>query len=315
MQKISAALLEEQASTIMHLVQQREDFLKSYKGSSFQQKFLDAGVIIGSHLLLYDSFSSSKHAIEQLITDLKFCNEDIPTGSLIASLQMGYAQGMFGRVKAANPGGIWSNLCLHPFTIDDHFGYYPLAAGVIVCDLLLSYGIDAEIKWVNDVLVKDKEVGGVFSRLTTYSGEPYLFIGTGIHVNDNVNPSMNPCIAMKDLLGKEISFDELFADFINFSKYYFGMVMSVQEHGNPHNHPLISEYKRLSRMYGREAIYKAFNSSSSIESRFFVELVDISNDGGLVLKLLEEGTLRNRLYQPGELITVHSGEIHYTEQP
>ena len=58
-----------------------------------------------------------------------------------------------------------------------------LAVGVVVADILKAYGVDASLKWPNDVQVKGKKLAGILleSRIRR-SGEVCLVIGIGLNV-------------------------------------------------------------------------------------------------------------------------------------
>ena len=59
-----------------------------------------------------------------------------------------------------------------------------LAVGVVVVELMNAYGVDASLKWPNDVLVKGKKLAGILleSHIKT-SGTINLVIGVGLNVS------------------------------------------------------------------------------------------------------------------------------------
>lgn len=58
-----------------------------------------------------------------------------------------------------------------------------LAVGVVIADVLNSYGLDVSLKWPNDIQVKGKKLAGVLlESQVKVSGEVNLVIGVGLNV-------------------------------------------------------------------------------------------------------------------------------------
>lgn len=66
-----------------------------------------------------------------------------------------------------------------------------LAVGVVVADIIKNYGIDVDLKWPNDVLVKGKKIAGVLieSRIKP-NGSIDAVIGVGVNVAMGVKDSV-----------------------------------------------------------------------------------------------------------------------------
>jgi BirA family biotin operon repressor/biotin-[acetyl-CoA-carboxylase] ligase len=66
----------------------------------------------------------------------------------------------------------------------DELALLSLAVGVVLVDILRLYGVDADLKWPNDIQVRGKKLAGVLleSRLKTV-GEVNLVIGIGLNVS------------------------------------------------------------------------------------------------------------------------------------
>lgn len=70
-------------------------------------------------------------------------------------------------------------------------------------DTLATYGIEAKIKWTNDIYVGDKKITGVLIE-HNYSGSTLsrTIVGIGINVNqDRFDPSLPNPVSMKQLSG------------------------------------------------------------------------------------------------------------------
>ena len=62
------------------------------------------------------------------------------------------------------------------------------AVAVAVCDVLTDTGIDAKIKWVNDIFIKNKKVCGILCERCISNNKSYLIIGIGINITTSIFP-------------------------------------------------------------------------------------------------------------------------------
>lgn len=86
-----------------------------------------------------------------------------------------------------NPGNIYASFILKPQNSPD--GSLPLAAisqylSVCICEVMDNYGITADLKWPNDILVNTKKIGGILGQ-AGFRGERLegIVLGTGINLN------------------------------------------------------------------------------------------------------------------------------------
>jgi BirA family transcriptional regulator, biotin operon repressor / biotin---[acetyl-CoA-carboxylase] ligase len=92
------------------------------------------------------------------------------------------------------------------------------AVCLAVCNTLLDYGIEPQIKWPNDILVKSKKIAGVLieNQLDRDYVESSL-VGVGLNVNQqHFNLYPWPATSMKrELNGLDVDLDELIPIFRN----------------------------------------------------------------------------------------------------
>ena len=86
---------------------------------------------------------------------------------VISEVQVG-GRGRIGRRWISPKGGVWMSLILRPDIRPRESPVLTLAGGVGVATALRTQGLDATLKWPNDVLVSEKKVCGI---LTEMSGE------------------------------------------------------------------------------------------------------------------------------------------------
>jgi BirA family biotin operon repressor/biotin-[acetyl-CoA-carboxylase] ligase len=103
--------------------------------------------------------------------------------AVVADEQTG-GRGRLDRQWTSPPGGLWVSLVCRPDIPPAEAPIYTLAAAVAATDALESVGIDAGIKWPNDVLVDGTKLVGI---LTEMEGEAdrvsWIIVGIGINAN------------------------------------------------------------------------------------------------------------------------------------
>lgn len=78
---------------------------------------------------------------------------DAPHGAFAVANELTAARGRSGDAWAAPPGGVWSSTLLYPGFGPDHVGRLTFAGGLAACEACRSFGVDAWLKWPNDVAV------------------------------------------------------------------------------------------------------------------------------------------------------------------
>jgi BirA family biotin operon repressor/biotin-[acetyl-CoA-carboxylase] ligase len=105
---------------------------------------------------------------------------------VLADEQTG-GRGRLDREWVAPSGGIWLSLVLRPAVPPSQAPIFTLAAAVAATRAAREAGVDAEIKWPNDVLVDDRKLVGI---LTEMEGEAdrvsWVVVGVGINANVDV---------------------------------------------------------------------------------------------------------------------------------
>lgn len=82
-------------------------------------------------------------------------------------------------------------------------------------DMLADYGIEARIKWTNDIYVGDKKLVGILIEHSLSSTTlRRTIVGVGINVNQQeFDPSIPNPVSMAQLLGKELSTERVLHTF------------------------------------------------------------------------------------------------------
>jgi len=88
------------------------------------------------------------------------------------------ARGRYGRTWISPYGGLWLTVILK----DRKENIITLAAGVAVVKALKNMGVDAKIKWPNDILVHGKKAAGILAEIY---GD-HLLLGIGINLENEI---------------------------------------------------------------------------------------------------------------------------------
>jgi BirA family biotin operon repressor/biotin-[acetyl-CoA-carboxylase] ligase len=117
-------------------------------------------------------------------------NEGHSNVAVLADRQTG-GRGRLDREWISPSGGIWLSLLVRPDTLPQHAPAYTLAAATATTRAVRECGVDATIKWPNDVQLGERKLAGV---LTEMQGETdrisWLVVGIGL--NANLDPDELP---------------------------------------------------------------------------------------------------------------------------
>ena len=103
---------------------------------------------------------------------------------------------------------------------------YTMIAASSVIDMLGHYGIDASVKWPNDVYVGDDKICGILAETIFDPELKGIIVGIGVNVND-----ASPYISMKHItLYQQGEFKKIL-DNLNHNSYLLGKWIQYQNHG------------------------------------------------------------------------------------
>ncbi len=107
--------------------------------------------------------------------------DDIAGAVLLAEHQTAAAGAAGGRGRGVLHGQIIMSVGVGAAGVDEQrWGLVPLLAGVAVVDALSASGIQAGLKWPNDVLVGGAKIAGILAEVA--SPKPVVVLGIGLNV-------------------------------------------------------------------------------------------------------------------------------------
>ncbi len=136
--------------------------------------------VIGSEILVFDQTSSTNDVIAHMATSQR------GEGIVVFAESQTKGRGRHGRTWASPRGkGLWFSVLLRPKLKPAAAARITVAASVAVARAVRrTSGLNARIKWPNDVTVNGKKVAGVLTELSAEKDEILsAILGIGINVN------------------------------------------------------------------------------------------------------------------------------------
>jgi BirA family transcriptional regulator, biotin operon repressor / biotin---[acetyl-CoA-carboxylase] ligase len=213
-------------------------------------------------------------------------------GAVVIAEQQKSGRGRQKKKWLSPKGGVWLSLVLKPAIPTARITLLPFVAALAACDAIKATGLDALLKWPNDVMISDKKVAGILLDISAEADHVnYAVIGIGINANvDSAAVSARldgiKVTSISDELGHSVSRLDLTKSLLeNLERYYLEM-----EQRGPN--AIIQKWKKNSDMLGRKiAVTQNGKTIQGVAA-------DVSGDGSLLLHT-DHGD-----------VSVVSGDIH-----
>ncbi len=110
-----------------------------------------------------------------------------PTWSVVLAERQTAGRGRRGHAWASPAGNLHVSVLVAAPSRSEARPLLPLLAGLSVAEALVEFGVDARLKWPNDVLVGGRKLAGVLAEGWS-GGEPPELVVLGVGVNVCVDP-------------------------------------------------------------------------------------------------------------------------------
>lgn len=214
-------------------------------------------------------------------------------GTVIVADAQEQGRGRFGRDWVSPPGvNLYFTVLLEPPFAPERASILTLMAAVAVVSAIREHvGLNAVIKWPNDILVGNKKVGGILTEMKS-DQDRINFVAVGIGLNVNMPSSMLP----GNVRPHATSLKEEKGEYINRVKL-LGVILAKLEHWYKNilkgkKKALLNEWMRLDSTSGKKVRVKSRNRIISGKAE------GISDDGELIVRLFT-----------GVVEKVHAGEV------
>lgn len=216
--------------------------------------------------------------------------ESLKDGTLIISEYQSAGKGRLGKNWQSNIGeGIWMSLMLKPEIPVYKAPFLTLVAGAAILNAFRNIGVDAEIKWPNDIVLNGKKMCGILTEMVAEVEKVgCVVIGMGINVNTMLFPRE---LSEKATSIKKEGFELKRSDIIREIMHEFEKLYTTYiEYGSKEE--VISVCRKYSVLIGKDVYIINKNHREK------VYCMDISDDGNLIVK-----------HDDGVIEEVISGEV------
>lgn len=224
---------------------------------------------VGKKIYYFDTVQSTMDIAWQLGM------EGSPEGTLVLAETQSKGRGRLGRNWfSPKYKGIYLSLILRPKILPNQASILTLLAAVGVCEAIKEVaGLDCQIKWPNDILVRQRKLGGILTELNTEMDEVhFIVIGIGININNDKKGLVAGATSLKEQKKQSLNRTELLKEILRKIETNY---LNFQKTGPE---PIIEKWQDYNITLGRRV--RVFCHKEHLEG----EAVDIDKDGGLLLR-------------------------------
>ncbi|MCJ7575325.1 MAG: biotin--[acetyl-CoA-carboxylase] ligase [Dehalococcoidia bacterium] len=202
-------------------------------------------------------------------------------GTIVIAEVQTRGRGRLSREWLSPEGGIYFTLVLRPRISPAYAPRINLMAGIAVAVTIKElYGLKAELKWPNDVLIEGKKVCGILAEMDAETDVlNFVNVGIGINVNTSLPRFEKTATSLKDALGREISRKKFLSALAVEIERWLPLLMKAD---------LLEEWRRLSATLNRDV------RIMSLGEEVTGQAMDIDATGALLVKD-KAGSLRTVL--------------------
>ena len=200
-------------------------------------------------------------------------------GTIVVAEHQTSGRGRLKREWLSPGGGIYFTLILRPKISPVYAPRINLMASVAVAKTIgRLFGLRAELKWPNDVLIEGKKVCGILAEMDAETDAiNFVNLGVGINANTPITQLGKMATSLKDALGKEISRKKLLSSVLT---------EIAKQQARLTQEDLLKEWKSLSVTLNKQVRIVA--PSEVIVGR----AIDIDTSGALIIRE-KDGSLRS----------------------
>ncbi len=198
-------------------------------------------------------------------------------GTVVIARTQSHGRGRFDRIWQSPPGGIYLSLILRPTVPIQQASILSFMTALAVTKTIRSYGVQATIKWPNDVRVNGRKIAGLLLESEGDGSKiDYVVVGIGINLSVDLK-NLSPAIQEKSTsLLKELPcpvdyYDFLKIFFMTFEDYYSDF--QAQKYDK-----ILTEWRAWSDTLGKRVKVKTM--TGTLEGT----VDDVDNSGFLILR-------------------------------
>ena len=205
-------------------------------------------------LLTYDIIDSTNTEA------LKQARLGADEGLCIVARQQTAGRGRQGRVWVSEKdAGLYFSIILRPKIETKSLPLITLMTGVAVYDTLREFGIEPDIKWVNDIHVNEKKISGILAETTETDKGTAVVVGIGINIRTSNYPPEVAAIAtsIENETESIISLEELAERLVKFISYFYVLFNEKDGHET-----IVKEWEKRSTYFSGKHVSVAQNGQT-----------------------------------------------------
>lgn len=201
----------------------------------------------------------------------KLAQGGVEQGTVVVAESQSRGRGRLSKEWLSPKGGIYFTVILRPKISPVYAPRINLMASVAVATTIRRlFGLKAELKWPNDVLIEGKKVCGILAEMNAeVDAVNFINLGIGINANTSVSQHEEKASSLKEQLGKEVSRREFFRSVLTELEKQQALLTKAD---------LLEEWRRLSATLSRDVRIVAPGEE------IIGQAIDIDSSGALIIK-------------------------------
>ncbi|MDX9760179.1 MAG: biotin--[acetyl-CoA-carboxylase] ligase [Bacteroidota bacterium] len=245
--------------------------------------------MIGTHLIQLGEIDSTNRYARDLLATAP------PEGTVVTALVQTAGRGRLDRRwQSADGENLLASVILYPTRPMEEWGGLPLLAGLAAARVIRAMaGIDAVVKWPNDVLVRNHKLCGVLVESGRIGANAWAVVGIGINVNQQEFPGeyrLAPTSMAREA-GHGFGVDDVRAALCGEMD---ALYVRWRAEGTA---PILAAWKEAARMFGRMIVIDDGDNRRTARAR------DLGPDGSLLVEDAE-----------GRVESVYAGDVSVRDQ-
>lgn len=242
------------------------------------------------NIIFFNKIDSTNNYAKKTLSNLLINNNELPTKinkSIIIAKKQTNGRGRLGRTFISNKKGIYFSLIFLSQKYNLLPEDYTIYSAVAICRVLnLIYNINVNIKWINDIFIKNKKLAGILTEaFFNYKTKEIqaIIVGIGINLKKNnkiPNELKNIITSLAQVCNKKINYIKLLSE----------LCMQLFTILNEPKEKIILEYKKLSCLLNKD-VNIHYLSENDNSKDFIATVIDINQNGNLIVKTKDSNIL------------------------
>jgi BirA family biotin operon repressor/biotin-[acetyl-CoA-carboxylase] ligase len=147
----------------------------------------------------------------------ELARQGCPAFTVVVAGRQTQGRGRLRRVWDSQEGGLYFTVVLRPYVPvlwSPRVNF--LVSLTLAAVLREKHGVDAGLKWPNDILVQGRKLCGLLAEMESEGDQVnFINVGVGLNVNNRPPPLEPPAVSLRELLGRTVARREILARFLD----------------------------------------------------------------------------------------------------